>query len=181
MLAGLEDYTTDERGDVGSWIRIVCVKGLASFAEILITDAAAMPHFAEYLPASRYHDAVAGILKQGVERLDNVRQQAGEQLLRLLVLPSPAVPQSEAWLIEGDHLMKELFLRRVLAVDLLTQAKRNLASNNVVIPVLQTFNVLLEGDAFEDLGDDPGGLKSTRISKGELHSIHEDLPPGFRE
>lgn len=113
MLAGLEDYTTDERGDVGSWIRIVCVKGLASFAEVLITDAAAMPNFAEYLPASRYHDAVAGILKQGVERLDNVRQQAGEQLLRLLVLPSPAVPQSEAWLIEGDHLMKELFLRRV--------------------------------------------------------------------
>lgn len=46
-----------------------------------------------------------------------------------------------------------------LAADLLALAKRNLASNNIVIPVLQTFNVLLDTDAFEELDQDPEGLK----------------------
>jgi tubulin-specific chaperone D len=46
-----------------------------------------------------------------------------------------------------------------LAADLLAQARRNLASNSVVIPVLQTFNVLLDADAFEALPDHAEGLK----------------------
>ena len=46
-----------------------------------------------------------------------------------------------------------------LAQDLVTQASRNLASNNVVVPVLQTVNVLLESEVFEELSDDPAGLE----------------------
>lgn len=46
-----------------------------------------------------------------------------------------------------------------LASDLLVQVKGNLGSNNTVIPVLQTFNVLLEADALEPLFDDAEGLK----------------------
>lgn len=46
-----------------------------------------------------------------------------------------------------------------LTADLLAQAKRNLTSNNVVIPVLQTFEVLLEADVFEELAGDDDGLK----------------------
>ena len=48
---------------------------------------------------------------------------------------------------------------RSLAVDLLSQVKGSLANNNVVIPVLQTFNVPLEADAFEGLYEDSEGLK----------------------
>ena len=113
LLAGLEDYSSDERGDVGSWVRIACVKGLASIAESLIQNAAAIANFPEYLPASKYHELIAGILKQGVERLDNVRQQAGEQMTRLLRLELPPVAGREAWRIHGDQLMKELLLRSV--------------------------------------------------------------------
>lgn len=41
-----------------------------------------------------------------------------------------------------------------LAADLLTEAKVNLASNNIVVPVLQCFNLLLENDVFEEaVGD----------------------------
>lgn len=40
----------------------------------------------------------------------------------------------------------------------MNQANRNLSSNNVVVPVLQTFNVLLESDVFEALPQDPTGL-----------------------
>ena len=51
---------------------------------------------------------------------------------------------------------------RGLASDLLAQVKGNLSSNNAVIPVLQTFNVLLEADVFEPLFDDVEGLKRYR-------------------
>jgi tubulin-specific chaperone D len=51
------------------------------------------------------------MLKQGVERLDNVRQEVGANIIRLLLLPQPAVAGSELWRIHGDELMKELFLR----------------------------------------------------------------------
>ena len=111
LLAGLEDYTTDERGDVGSWIRIACVKGLASFVELLLSHAREIISLEVYLPPAKFHNAVGGILKQAVERLDNVRQQAGEQLLRLLALPAPSVPRAGEWSIRGEGLMRELFMR----------------------------------------------------------------------
>ncbi|PCH40083.1 ARM repeat-containing protein [Wolfiporia cocos MD-104 SS10] len=231
LQEGLCDYTTDERGDVGSWIRVTCVKGLASFAETLFAVSGQLPNFAEYFPPSKYHDAIGGILKQGVERLDNVRQQTGECFLRLLALPLPAVADAGAWRICGDDKMKGLFLSETvgwnegeklfpkavrlldiqryreqvlgglvlsastktdstqrpvtagliayartlpatppgtgyslhgLAQDLLAQARRNVTSNNIVVPVLQTFNILLEADVFESLPGDPVGLQSLR-------------------
>ena len=111
MLDGLTDYTSDERGDVGSWVRIACIKSLTAFAEILFPASPTLDNFANYLPPVRYHHAIGGILKQGVERLDNVRQLAGECFMRLLVLPLPAITGAEQWNIHGHELMKSLFLR----------------------------------------------------------------------
>ncbi|CAL1713099.1 unnamed protein product [Somion occarium] len=234
LQAGLADYTMDERGDVGSWIRMVCIKGLADVAELFLTNAPRIPNFADYLPAKDYQRAVGGILKQGVERLDNVRQQAGHHFLRLLVLHLPDVPDIAQWRIHGESFMKELFLSgddtvgwnegawiypkavqlldipayresllaglvlsassrtdstqrpvssslvnyaKTLAVsnddptkyslrglvgDLIAPASRNLLSNAIVIPALQTFNVLLEADALEPLYEDEQGLASLR-------------------
>ncbi|RPD62432.1 ARM repeat-containing protein [Lentinus tigrinus ALCF2SS1-7] len=234
MLDGLTDYTSDQRGDVGSWARTSCVKGLTSFIQALFSHASALPDFAAYLPPEKFHDAIAGILKQGVERLDNVRQAAGENFLAILLLPSPAVADSAPWKIRGEQRMKELFLSeqesvgwnegawlfpravqlldieryrgqvlaglvlsvstktdstqrpvtsaligwasklsvavsepdrydlRNLARDLLGQARANIISNNVVVPVLQTFNVLLEADIFENLPQDPDGAETLR-------------------
>ncbi|KAI0822273.1 TBCD protein [Trametes gibbosa] len=232
LLDGLTDYTSDERGDVGSWVRIACVKGLASFIQTLFTYAPHLPVFSDYLSPERYHSAVSGILKQGVERLDNVRQQAGDSFIALLLLPLPAVDDSYRWKIHGQERMRELFLsdkeslgwsvgtwlfpravqlmdieryrkellagiilststktdstqrpvasalveyalrlpistdvpdhydQRGLCRDLLAQAEKNVGSNNVVIPVLQTVNILLEADAFEHLPQDPDGLRT---------------------
>lgn len=41
-----------------------------------------------------------------------------------------------------------------LANDLISHCNANLTANSVVIPVLKTFSVLLEGDAFEIIQDD---------------------------
>ena len=70
-----------------------------------------LPDLASYLPPEKYHDAIGGILKQGVERLDNVRQIAGENFLTLLLLPPPEVSDPAPWRLRGDGRMKELFLR----------------------------------------------------------------------
>ncbi|KAL4251881.1 Tubulin-folding cofactor D [Abortiporus biennis] len=110
LLVGLEDYSTDQRGDIGSWIRMSCITALTTFAEILVKNAPNIPNFKDYLPPETYHNAVGGILKQGVERLDNVRQQAGEDFIRLLLLPLPEIENANDWKIEGDALMKHLFL-----------------------------------------------------------------------
>lgn len=90
---------------------MACIQGLARFIEVLFSNATAIPHFSDYLPAIKYHAAVSGILRQGVERLDNVRQVAGEHLLRLLILPLAAIEDPEPWRIEGEALMQGLFLR----------------------------------------------------------------------
>ncbi len=116
LIDGLTDYTSDERGDVGSWVRISCVKGLTSFVRILFSHASALPDFASYLPPEKFHDALAGILKQGVERLDNVRQIAGENFLAILQHPLPAVSDPVPWRIREEEKIKELFLRCVVCI-----------------------------------------------------------------
>ena len=111
LLEGLKDYTTDERGDVGSWIRCSCVLGLSCFAQILFTRSKSLQNFVEYLPPEKYHAAIGGIIKQGVERLDNVRQQAGIQFMELLRSDPPEADGKERWKIFGTDIMNELFPR----------------------------------------------------------------------
>ena len=111
FLEGLTDYTTDERGDVGSWIRMSCVLGLSTFVLVLFAHSKSLPKFIEYFPPEKYHAAIGGILKQGVERLDNVRQQTGTQFVKLLHSPLPEVDDKERWKIFGTEMMSDLFLK----------------------------------------------------------------------
>lgn len=246
---------------------MACIRGLTSFVDILFSSATTLTGFTEFLPPAKYHAAVAGILRQGVERLDNVRQVAGESILHLLQRPLPAVLESNMWCIEGHTLMKELFLRYIIlypasllhlrrklrsddendgwkdgawlfprvikllgvsryrtsiltglvasvgtktdntvcspkfshfpvllkvyfqrapvssslvayaralpiqsdhsssygltdfVLDLINHAKSNITSNAIVVPVLQTFNILVEGDALNRLDDNDKGLR----------------------
>jgi hypothetical protein len=111
LISGLEDYTVDERGDVGSWIRIASIQGLTSVSVALLTLAKTDPTYIEYIPASLYQKAIAGILKQGVGRLDNVRQQAGESIQCLLRCPLPSMGDANPWEFHEGNLFKELLLR----------------------------------------------------------------------
>ncbi|OAX38758.1 ARM repeat-containing protein [Rhizopogon vinicolor AM-OR11-026] len=223
---GLDDYTMDERGDVGSWVRMACIQGLTSIFEALFRVSGGVPEFASYLPSEKYHSVIARILRQGVERLDNVRQIAGECLLRLFRIPLPSIPRQEEWRIKGSELMIKLFLSDasdavtgwsvgewlfpkavellrvkeyrpplliglILSVgtrtgsthrpvssslvsfaqglplspgdsdyslvelcdDLIECAQGRTASNAVVVPVLQTFNMFLEADVLSHLSE----------------------------
>jgi len=46
-----------------------------------------------------------------------------------------------------------------LASDLVEQLKQNFSNNNIFIPLLQTFNVLLEGSALDSLNGNAKGEK----------------------
>lgn len=111
LIDGLNDYTTDERGDVGSWIRIACIRGLCTACMLTITNARHIPDFEAYLPPSKYHKAVSSILKQGVERLDHVRHEAGEAFGKLSHLSPPEVQEPGRWTVYQLDLIKEVFVR----------------------------------------------------------------------
>lgn len=106
LLKGLEDYTVDERGDVGSWARLACIKGLGQVVLLFLAESSL--ETSKWLPSHTYHEIVAGILKQGVERLNNLRVEAGRQLVALL--EAPHKPGREAWVPDAEDLFRELFL-----------------------------------------------------------------------
>ncbi len=128
LITGLDDYTVDERGDVGSWIRITCIGGLTTITEILVSRSESIDEYSAYMSPETYHTAVTGILKQGLERLDNVRHEAGECMMRLLRLSLPNTDKCERWTLPSVSLLRELFIMCVkppcVSVYLLNIPKR---------------------------------------------------------
>lgn len=126
FIVGLDDYTMDERGDVGSWVRIACIQGTISIVQLLCQlfvleqGNASVAELTQFLPPPKFHAIVAGVLKQGMERLDNVRQEAGVAILKLINLPSNKDQGSDVlknWRLHGISLLRELFVESVQFPD----------------------------------------------------------------
>lgn len=117
LITGLKDYTTDERGDVGSWVRIACIQGLTDIVDLLcrvfllgsnpINNVVA--RLQAYLPSEKFHVIVAGVLKQGMEKLDNARQEAGLCVMKLLNINLPDNAELDRWRLHGASLLRQLF------------------------------------------------------------------------
>jgi len=93
-----------------------------------------------YLPVERFHTIVAGVLKQGVEKLDNVRQEAGICFMKLLNLALPDDNELDRWRLHGVKLLKELFPRWVISYSILYKIKCIifLARKNSMVGMMQT-------------------------------------------
>lgn len=105
LFNALDDYSVDNRGDVGSWIREAAMDGLERCTYILCKrdslSSSARPLGVEHLP-NLSNDAlvendrsllfdtnlattlVAGIVKQAVEKMDKLREAASTVLQRVL-------------------------------------------------------------------------------------------------
>lgn len=105
LLGGLEDYTTDARGDVGSWVRMACLTGLG---ELLDAFDHVQSDLHSRIPQSLFDRIVAGIIKQMVERIDGMRAEAGKQLL--VIINRPRHPN-------GVLLYEQPFLVRLFALE----------------------------------------------------------------
>ncbi|WVR03591.1 hypothetical protein IAU60_000583 [Kwoniella sp. DSM 27419] len=74
LLQGLEDYTTDQRGDVGSWVRATCCSSLGR--AVSLNDKRA-----GLITIELFDSIVGGLIKQAAEKLESVRSEAALALV----------------------------------------------------------------------------------------------------
>lgn len=90
---------------------MACVQGLGDTVHVLLDSSVSDPGL--WLSPEVYQAIWGGILKQGAERLDNVRAEVGRQIMRLLKAleaKKSQGPHYEPWLPNGSDLMLKLFL-----------------------------------------------------------------------
>ncbi|CBZ34598.1 tubulin folding cofactor D, putative [Leishmania donovani] len=81
VLQALQDYATDKRGDVGSFVRLAVLEGLPSLLTYGLTAAAAVP----LCTAATKMRVLQGVVRCVLEKLDRVRAVAGGVLARVLL------------------------------------------------------------------------------------------------
>ncbi|CAO1633061.1 unnamed protein product [Sympodiomycopsis kandeliae] len=111
LYEGMEDYTTDQRGDVGSWIRLACLAGIHKLLRFILDQALTIPSLHQWIPNQTYQHLLSGILKQMTERIDNVRGEAGQYFLSLASLSSgdPTVEGHSFPIPEDLELIQQTF------------------------------------------------------------------------
>ena len=87
LLTGAADYTVDQRGDVGSWVRSVSVVGLCDVLHTVrvekLSSAAANATAEPPFSAEHFFSACVAIAAQTTERINSLRSEACTQLVRL--------------------------------------------------------------------------------------------------
>ncbi|XP_062976473.1 tubulin-specific chaperone D [Elgaria multicarinata webbii] len=86
LLDGLNDYTTDSRGDVGAWVREAA---MTSLMEVTLLLTRTEPELIDANVSKRIMCCVA---QQSAEKIDRFRAHAGSVFLTLLYFDSPPVP-----------------------------------------------------------------------------------------
>ena len=146
LLAGLDDYTADQRGDVGSWVRLASIEALRR-----TFDETTLP------PTLR--DAVLGaVLKQSVERIDPLRVAARALLVHLghpdrPPIESLADPALRRPLLEGillslspDPADLVAYAAEDISIvqDLVQLARDHFTSNRLFVPAMRALAALFE-------------------------------------
>ena len=140
LLASMEDYNTDRRGDVGSWCRIAAMKGLVALTLLAASgeDAACEVGVSGkgiYFDEQRCVRVIGALLKQLSEKLDNVRLCAGTCLEKLLRNTDPTIP----------HIPSRSALEDALGLD--QRDHINWANPTVTFPMVMRSACI--GDMFE--------------------------------
>lgn len=86
LLACLRDYTTDNRGDVGAWVREAAMSSLLDLTLLLARD---QPTLIEPAICER---VMCGLAQQASEKIDRFRAHAAKVFLALLYPDGPPVP-----------------------------------------------------------------------------------------
>lgn len=86
LLECMNDYTTDSRGDVGSWVRAAAMTGLQ---DVTLQVAGSAPHL---LSPDICQRMMCCLAQQAGEKIDRYRAHAGAVFLRLLHSTAPTVP-----------------------------------------------------------------------------------------
>ncbi|GAA5967481.1 hypothetical protein JCM3765_004682 [Sporobolomyces pararoseus] len=136
LLPGLNDYTNDQRGDVGSWVRATTLRSLTSLVPSLLDGSSP---FTSMLSQAKLDILVGSHAKLAVERIDTVREAAGLGLLELARIKT----SEDRLILKGKDLLSEALVEEE------TSKWRNLAwSSEQILPFLAIKEyrpLLLEG------------------------------------
>ncbi|XP_077183678.1 tubulin-specific chaperone D isoform X2 [Paroedura picta] len=86
LLDGLNDYTTDSRGDVGAWVREAAMTSLMEVTLLLTQNEPAL------IDANVCKKIMCCLAQQSAEKIDRFRAHAGSVFLTLLYFDNPPVP-----------------------------------------------------------------------------------------
>lgn len=92
LFNALEDYSVDNRGDVGSWIRTAAMNGLEKCTYILCKRHKLVGNESLF-DANIATNLVGGLVKQAVEKMDRLRDIAAKTLQRILYSEAVFVPE----------------------------------------------------------------------------------------
>ncbi|GHJ90423.1 hypothetical protein NliqN6_6825 [Naganishia liquefaciens] len=145
FLDGLDDFSTDQRGDVGSWIRATCAQALPFLVRVA-------SRIEGRLGRAGIFEAVRGLLKLVVEKLETVRVAAGPALREILAEQAGELDMEsvhrhiltiEDWKdvqtlypIVGDLLAVESVQQAVFEGLVLSLGGKNLATQNAAATTL---------------------------------------------
>ncbi|XP_010449749.1 PREDICTED: tubulin-folding cofactor D-like isoform X2 [Camelina sativa] len=105
LLEALDDYSVDNRGDVGSWVREAAIHGLEKCTYMLCKKVemnSAGDHnndSSSLFDSNLANHLIGGIVKQGMEKMDKLRETAAKALQRILynkTVTVPFIPHREA-------------------------------------------------------------------------------------
>lgn len=100
ILDGFTDYTIDQRGDVGSFVRLASINAIERcFAQFGRGASAETTAFDQ----ARLDTTISLLLKQILERFDRMREAAGATLQRMVALAGTGA--SEQPFIRGANLL----------------------------------------------------------------------------
>lgn len=86
LLDGMNDYTTDSRGDVGAWVREAAMTSLMEVTLLLTRNEPGL------IDATVSKQIMCCLAQQAAEKIDRFRAHAGSVFLTLLYFDNPPVP-----------------------------------------------------------------------------------------
>ncbi|MBW0479625.1 hypothetical protein O181_019340 [Austropuccinia psidii MF-1] len=104
LVEGLANYTTDQRGDVGSWVRTSSLTGLAELLEYCAQSSSRVHN---YLDQTLLQSIIASVLKQTLDSIDSVRELAWKIMSRIVMAASTFI--SLQIKIEGFNSLTQAF------------------------------------------------------------------------
>ncbi|PON61914.1 Coatomer beta subunit [Trema orientale] len=96
LFKALDDYSVDNRGDVGSWVREAAMIGLERFessSELHNSDMVENTQSSSIFDTHLATTVVGGICKQAVEKMDKLREAAAKVLHRILYCKIVYIPR----------------------------------------------------------------------------------------
>jgi hypothetical protein len=114
LLKNLEDYSIDQRGDVGSWVREESMKTLSLVVPLVTRMDMEIPGEHNYLGFDSQLKIIAKLLKQAAERIDRTRACAGNALS--VIVNSTTVDGRPSLHVPGQEELLNIANRYVLCV-----------------------------------------------------------------